>query len=199
MKKFYLENMSSIHKFIINQIALSLFGIMITWPVSDKSLTLILIMGCFSSVFFCYMQYDNLWSLGALHRNRVINKRMEYTPLYGLKISLFAYIPSALIVLLCYISRIFPGVTFFDNLYLIMDVIFTFLLNGMYSGFQIALNTVVGDSFATLLPWIFPLFFVPGIAVCALAYYLGVNDKQIKCFFGMKPSTDVVETKGKKK
>lgn len=199
MKKFYLDNMSSIHKFIINQIALSLFGIMITWPVSDKSLSLILVMGCFSSVFFCYMQYDNLWSLGALHRNRVINKRMEYVPLYGLKIATFAYIPSAVIILLCYVSRIFPGVEFFDNLYLIMDVIFTFLLNGMYSGFHIALNEVIGEGFANLLPWVFPLFLLPGLAVGTLAYYLGVNDKQIKCLFGMKPSTDYVEQKKKKR
>lgn len=199
MKKFYLDNMSTIHRFIINQIALSLFGIMITWPVADKSLTLILVMGGFSSVFFCYMQYDNLWTLGAKHRNRVINKRMDYAPLYGLKISAVSYLPSALIVLLCYISRIFPGVGFFDNLYLIMDVAFTFLLNGMYSGFQIALNTVVGEGFADFLPWIFPLFFVPGIVVSALAYYLGVNDKQIKCIFGMKPSTDYVEEKKKKR
>lgn len=194
MKNFYTKNMKLIHKFLLNQIALSLFGFMTIMSMSSFGRTAMYVTTVFAVLFFAALLYDNAWDEGARDRNKISNGRLNPRPFHGVKLALFSYIPTLLflipLLILSFISIL--GVNGLDTVISIFKAIVIFIPNGMYLGFSYGLP----DIFPETQCFFYVLYLIPAVVAYGLGYYLGTEDKQIKCFFGMAPTTD--EPKKKK-
>lgn len=190
IKKFYVDNMKLIHKFLIFQVAMALFGFTVILSASAFGETAALAATTGASVFFLALLYDSAWEEGARDRNRIINGRLKKRPLHGAYVALFAYIPTYVFVLPCAVLTVLLlcGTSlpdFFGSVLTVCKSILIFFCHGMYLGFT--------SCFADLSPNGFPLFFLlyplPAMVAYGFGYFLGAEDKQIKTVFGMKPST----------
>ncbi len=186
-KNFYLENMKLIHKFLLNQFAISLFGFMVIISTSVISQTAMIIATVCSALFFCALLYDSAWDEGARDRNRITNGRLQKRPLHGAKVGIFAYIPSLLFIVPAAVLTIVSlfGVKAVDGVLTVFSTISLFVCHGMYLGFSWLLAGV----FPKAYPLFFLVYLIPAVVAYCIGYYLGTEDKQIKTLFGMKPST----------
>lgn len=194
MKKFYTDNMKLIHKFLLNQLAMTLFGFMTIIAMSSFGEIAMYITTFLAAFFFLSLLYDNAWDEGARDRNKITNGRLSPRPMHGVKVALFSYIPTYLFlipfVVLTFISLM--GVTSVDAVAAVFKAFVIFLCNGMYLGFSYGLP----DLFPQTYGFFFILYLIPAIVAYGLGYYLGTEDVQIKTKFGMAPTTD--EPKKKK-
>lgn len=191
IKNFYLSNMKLIHKFLINQIAISLFGLTVILATSAFSKMAMVIATICAAVFFNFLLYDSAWDEGAKDRNKVINGRLKERPAHGALVALFANIPTLIFVvpnaLLCILALF--GLHTFDAVRVVLSILSVFVCNGMYLGFSDLLTDVFPNTYQLFL-----LFYVvPSVFSYWLGYLLGLKDKQIKTLFGMKPSTGEVK------
>ena len=188
MKKFYTENQKLIHKFLLNQLALSLFGFMTIIAMSSFGNTAMLVTTVMAAAFFAALLYDNAWDIGARDRNKITNGRLKKRPLHGIKVALFAYIPTYVFLVPTVIFTILSlfNVTVLDGIAAVFRAFTIFLCNGMYLGF----TYVLPDAFPTAYPLFFVLYLLPALLAYGLGYYLGTEDIQIKTIFGMAPTTD---------
>ena len=197
IKSFYTENMKLIHKFLLNQVAISIFGFTVILATSALSPTAMMISTVFASLFFVSLLYDSAWEEGERDRNRILNGRLEKRPLHGMKVALFAYIPTFLFVIPAFILTLFAvfGIRFWRPVLMVCTAVSLFVCNGMYLGFSNALAGVFPTGYVLFTP----LFLIPGILAYTLGYYLGIKDIQLKTFIGMKPTTGSPEKKKKRK
>ena len=187
IKNFYLSNMKLIHKFLINQVAISVFSFAVIFAASGISKTAMTIATVCAALFFCVLLYDSAWDVGAQDRNKVINGRLKERPWHGAIVALVAYTPSLIFVLptvvLCLISLC--GVKILDPVLAVFTWISVFVCNGMYLGFSYLLVDALPGAYQLFLL----AYLIPAIFAYWLGYFLGLKDKQIKTLFGMKPST----------
>lgn len=187
IKNFYLNNMKLIHKFLINQIAISIFGFTVIIAASLINTTAMTIATACAGLFFCALLYDSAWEVGAKDRNKVINGRLEERPAHGAFVALFSYIPTLVFVvptaIFCLLSLC--GVHFFDAVLAVFTPISIFLCNGMYLGF----SWLLAGAFPNAYQLFFVIYLIPAVFSYWLGYMLGLKDKQIKTLLGMKPST----------
>ena len=194
MKTFYSNNMKLIHKFLLNQFALSLFGFMTIMAMSSFGTMAMYVTTVLAALFFASLLYDNAWDEGARDRNKIFNGRLTARPFHGVKVALFSYIPTLvfLIPLLVITIVSLAGVNALDSLMSVLKAIVIFIFNGMYLGFSYGLP----DIFPETQCLFYILYLLPALIAYGLGYYLGTEDKQIKTFFGLAPTTD--EPKKKK-
>ncbi len=188
MKNFYLGNMKLIHKFLLNQLAMSLFGFMTIIAMSAFGDIAMYVTTVIAACFFVSLLYDNAWDEGARDRNKITNNRLSPRPFHGVKVALFAYIPTYLFlvpfVVLTAISLM--GYTAVDSVAAVFKAFTIFLCNGMYLGISYGLP----DIFPQTYGFFFVLYLIPAILGYGLGYYLGTKDIQLKTYFGMAPTTD---------
>lgn len=196
LKNFYLDNMKLIHKFLLNQIAIGLFGFMVIISTSMMSQTAMIIATVCAALFFCALLYDGAWEEGARDRNRILNGRLKKRPFHGAAVALFAYIPSMLFVIPSVVLTLISlaGVSAVDGVLTVFTTISLFVCNGMYLGFSWMLAGAMPKAY----PLFFLLYFIPAVFAYFLGYYLGTEDVQIKTFFGMKPTTGDPSVKKRK-
>lgn len=197
IKNFYIENMKLVNKFILNQIALSIFGFMVCIAISSFGEWEGIITSVFASLFFCALLYDAAWDEGARDRNRVSNGRLPFRPFHGAKVALFAYIPSLIFILPGVVSTILRlnGVHFLETVEVICKAITMVLGFGTYLGIAYAFTSA--DLEISML--IFAACIIPAVVAYYLGYRLGLADKQLKTLVGMKPSLGYGAQKQKKK
>jgi len=195
MKNFYTSNMKLIHKFLLNQLALSLFGFMTIISMSSFGELAMYVTTVLAALFFVSLLYDNAWDEGARDRNKITNNRLTPRPFHGVKVALFAYIPTYLFlvpyVVLTAVSLL--GVKVLDPLAAIFKAVTIFLCNGMYLGFSYGLPDVFPQTYG----FFFVLYLVPAVVAYGLGYYLGTKDLQLKTFLGMAPTTNEPVKKSK--
>lgn len=188
-KNFYLDNMKLIHKFLLFQLAMALFGFTVILSSSAFGNTAAVIATVAATLFFTALLYDAAWEEGERDRNRILNGRLKKRPLHGAKVALFSYIPTMFfvaidavltVVMLCGASL--PK--FFELVLTVSNAILLFLAFGMYLGFSYVLADFVPRAYTLF----FVLYAIPAVLAYGLGYYLGTQDKQIKTLFGMKPS-----------
>jgi len=188
MKKFYTDNMKLIHKFLLNQLAISLFGFMIIISMSSFGTTAMYVATAMAALFFCSLLYDNAWDEGARDRNKITNQRLQKRPLHGAKVALFSYIPTFVFVIptLIFTGLALADITALEKVALFFRALAVFLCNGMYLGFSFGLAEIFPDTYTFFLV----LYVLPALISYGLGYYLGTEDKQIKTVFGMAPTTN---------
>lgn len=187
MFNFLRENSYTIVKMFLNQIGMTVFGIMLAMATKSNS-TLLLITGLFSVGFYLFLLYSMMWEIGAKDKIRIDGGRAALDPCKGVYISLCANVINILTAVLIIISfyampseirtLVANGESIADEallastpawasaVYQVCSAIFGFL-NGMY--------TAVLKVFA---PGFMPaklITVIPTVASCAVGYLMGVK------------------------
>ncbi len=203
MFKFYKDNMRLVHKFWLNQFAMSLFGFMVIITMSsfdaENSNMFELMATVVAALFFVSLLYDNAWDAGARDRNKITNGRMAFQPLYGVKVALVSYFPTAAFLLFGLLTGVLKlfDISFLDSVGYVCNTIVMFIAHGMFLGF----SGLFADAFVntSIYPFVHPLFLfalmLPAVTAYGMGYYLGAKDLQIKTVFGAAPSNDAPKKK----
>jgi len=182
LKEFFLTNLKQFRKFWVNQIAISLLGVMITLPV----LTLErnnpelgswpeLLAAAFCGGMFCFLIYDLFYALGAKDYIRVHHQNAEEDKYKALKIALLAYSPTLLVALLAVIFKLFE----LADAYAVTSVIMNMGIHAMYSG----LFFFIPDSFNVIA---FPVSIGITLFFAWLGYFIANKDTSLRAIFGIK-------------
>lgn len=178
MKFFIKDNSYSVFKMFVNQIGMTIFGITLSLATHQNE-TLLLLTSIFGACFYMVLLYTMTWDIGYEEKIRIEGKRLEYRPLKGLYLSLFANIPNFIIAVMIlvgyycstsFVSGAPASPEWAVNLYGIGRAVAA-LIEGMYGGI---INIVFNMS-----PWAYILIILPSLAVCAVAYILGVKGFRI--------------------
>lgn len=180
IKKYFNDNNTIVRKFLVNQVAASLLGIMITWPVTifasrNPQLGILPTLAAllFCGGFFCFLIYDIFYEEGSGDYIRIEHKNMPYDPYKAFRLSVFAYSPTILLALL--------GVTFFvlgyGNGFAVISILLNVAIHAMYLG----LFALLPARFAVIA---FPVSILITVSAAAFAYSLGVHDKTLRGILG---------------
>lgn len=169
---FIKDNSYTIVKCMLNQLGLTIFGFMLAMAVGQNT-TLQLLTSIFAIVFYLFLQYSMMWTIGVKDKDKVSNSRIPYNPLKGAYISIFANLINFIFGFLMMIGQFFN----YDNIYVISNYVNKFI-QAMYLGISVNLPVETHSIFFTLTS-------LPAIITCGIAYYLGVKDKRILKFFGI--------------
>ncbi len=182
MKKFLKEQSYNMVKLFLNQIALTVFGMILTIATS-KNASLLLAASIFSILFFLTLNYFLCWEIGAKDKIRVDAGRLESMPSKGLIISLGANIPNLLLAVIMGIG-IMTNTEIGHSISAYCYAI-AFLLNSMYEGVIKSLGLVGASNW-----WVYILITLPSLFICWLAYLLGSKNIRILGLLGFKPKTN---------
>lgn len=192
MKQFLKDNIYQSVKMLVNQVAMTMFALMLIFSVTvwgdrsdaGTSLNSGLEVGVsvLSIVFYLYLLYYMCYELGQKDGIRIESGRMHPIPWKGFMISLIANIPNLLLGLLELVGKIAikgpslfmdvsiletaPSPAWAANLFSTCHTLARFG-QGMYIGVGKVLFKNVGF-FDLLIP-------IPAILVCGCAYLLGVR------------------------
>ncbi|MBR4292308.1 MAG: hypothetical protein IKT54_01690 [Clostridia bacterium] len=186
MLEIIKKNSSFIFKMIVNQIALTVFGLVLS-VATYQNKPLHVFTGIFAIGFYLVLLYTMSWEAGIADKVRVDAKRIPYQPYKFAIISLAANSLNILLALVATICWAFNSFSYYlsnegaYNIYRICNAIGRFI-HGMYAS-SIAL--ISPDNPLLLFPII-----LPAIIACTYGYFLGVNGKTIRHFFGIKTAYD---------
>ncbi len=171
IKFYYTDNKKLFRKFWVNQLAASLLGIMVTWPVStyaarnETGILPVFLAFLFCGGFFCFLTYDLIYEIAIKDNLRLYVKKIPHDILKSVKLIAFAYIPTIFFALL--------GVIFFlfklPTPYAVVSVVLNMAIHSMYSGLFMSLP----ESINVLA---FPLSLLITLFFAFLAYFLGIRD-----------------------
>ena len=178
MKKFfeqYITYSKYIFKFWVNQITMSIFGLIVSLAAAATNNNWLVIGAVLFSVgFFSFLLYDMMFFKGL---EDSVRNRDSFQPnkWEGLKIGLLSYAPTLLIGLLAIILFVCGTA----NAYNIIKFIIFFVISGSYNGVLWLLTDYLSD------PIIIALSFIPALVATTLGYYLGLKDRPIRKILGI--------------
>jgi len=202
MREFFAENGYSVLKLYINQIAMSVFGIMVVMASAQSDL-LILLASFLAVGLYLFIIYSMMWEAGAKAAAKTLRaedagvKKIK-TPLlivfFGSLFNILGYTLYAVMKIYVSINDIAEGeAAFFGNtVWLVMR-----MLNAIYMGFEALLfpnpnieliaagNETVSNIMYTP-PYYFFLTLIPLFLVGVAAYYLGGSEISILKKLGFK-------------
>lgn len=185
MKTLMHEKGGLMVKYIVNQIAMSLFGFMMSATAVVMGHSWLLPFGLFGLLFYYFILFTFIHEDGLKDALKIQGGRMKKDPLLALKYCSVAACPAFIIALVNTLLRL-SGATgrVVEAVYSVLDTITRFFTYGMYnaldnyffmheSGTAEAV-TVIRDFFsASGLSFVCYTFLT--LAVCVLAYYLGLS------------------------
>lgn len=190
MKQFFKDNIYQSVRMLLNQIAMTMFALMLIFAVStagekngasaSTNDLLLITVSSLSILFYLFLLYHMSYELGQKDGIRIQGGRMAPTPWKGFFISLIANIPNLLLGLLeligkvaiagdsvfADVSRMDPSPVWAASLYDVCHTIARFI-QSMYTGLGATIFRGVGF-FDLLIP-------LPAILVCTLSYLLGIR------------------------
>lgn len=192
--QYFRENSKLISRLFINQIGMTIFGMVLTMAVmhsTNNNARLTVAVSVFSILFYLCLIYNVMWEEGARNIIRVKAGRMEKDTLFSLKASLLASVPNFALAALLLISYLlaFPfGLAFGRSVYAVLHIILA-LFEAMYVGlFSVILEAFpVIETQSLIAVCLYALSSLPMILVSMLAYRLG--EKNIYIFGKRKPKT----------
>ena len=179
MKEFWKSNSYNIVKCFLNQIAITMFGLMIAFATMQNE-TFLLVGSLFSIGFYLFLTYYMFWEIGGKDRIQEDSGRRQKTPLRGLIVSLIAYIPMILMAILLLVTYPY-GETLESagNLYMVINMLTRFL-HAMYLG--------LATLYSPENPIVWLLVCLPMPVVAQFGYMLGNRNFRILGLFGIKPN-----------
>ena len=179
MKEFWKSNSYNIVKCFLNQIAITMFGLMIAFATMQNE-TFLLVGSLFSIGFYLFLTYYMFWEIGGKDRIQEDSGRRQKTPLRGLIVSLIAYIPMILMAILLLVTYPY-GETMESagNLYMVINMLTRFL-HAMYLG--------LATLYSPENPIVWLLVCLPMPVVAQFGYMLGNRNFRILGLFGIKPN-----------
>ena len=182
LKEFFITNSKQFRKFWVNQIAMSLLGVMVTLPMltlennhPEIGVWPELLAAVFCGGMFCFLVYDVMYALGAKDYIRVTHQNAEPDPLKAVKICVIAYSPTILVTLCAVIFRLFD----LADAYGVVSIIMNMVIHAMYSGLFFYLPDTVNVI-------AFPIGILVTLFFGWLGYFMSTHDKSLRGVFGIK-------------
>ena len=177
--QFFKNNSYNIIKCLLNQIAITMFGLMIAFATAQSN-TMILIGSLFSVGFYLFLTYYMFWEIGGRDRIAEDSGRWAKTPLRGLLVSGTATLPMLICAIILLFSYPYTG-TYEQagNLYIVVNTL-TRMLHAMYLG--------LAQLYSPYNPIIWLLACLPAPITAQLGYMLGNRNFRILSLIGIKPN-----------
>lgn len=180
MLKFLKDNSYSAVKMLVNQIAMAMFGMMVSFAVATMDDWIWLAGTAVGVLLYLFLAYNMFWEMGAKDRIRVDSGREKAMPLKGLYIDLMANIPIILVCILMLVGYYLGSQYIWaGNLHVVTSLIARFL-QAMYLGLI--------QLYSPVNPWGIVLTILPVLAVSCAAYLLGFRNFRILSLFGIDPN-----------
>lgn len=183
MLNFIKENSYAMVKMFVNQIGMTIFGLLMSMA-TVSSPTLLTLAGLFSILFYLGLLYTMTWTLGAKDKIRVDGQRAAAQPYKGALMSIGANSINFLLGILmvigyfCITDYSASTPVWAANLYGVSNAIAR-LLQAMYIGI---IRLYVPNS-----PLIFLVTPLPAVLICGFGYYMGLKNRRILKAFGINP------------
>lgn len=168
MFNFFKENKSLILKCFLNQIGMTVFGLIVLITSSMINSVLFHVLGVVAILTYLFLLYTILWEKGAEDKIRIEAGRIKENKLYGLFISLWANCINILFAFIIVITSFF--VTEYDSFINNFNGVFTILfrfLNAMFLSLTSSVEKTT--SFIYILVLLLP------VVVCWISYILGIK------------------------
>ena len=181
--KFYRENSRLVSRLFVNQIGMTIFGLVLTLAVmkaAENNSALTVAVSAFSIVFYLCLIYNVMWEEGARNIIRIKAGRLEQDRFFAIKASFFASVPNLVLAALLLISFVlaFPlELAFAKSVYAALHIILG-LFEAMYVGlFGMILDLVPEVASQSLLACgLYIVSSVPMMLVSILAYHFGMKN-----------------------
>ncbi len=175
LSKIVSEKGNMIGKFIIYQIAMSFFGLMMFMSVSAIAEDFMLLAGIFCIAFYASILGTALWDEGVNDKIKISGGRMKKDNFLGLKICLIPYSVTMLITAFNAVYSYIVGET--DAVVSIITAVVKVLLSGVYVCFDLALFPVAEGEAAVASENAlrFFLYCFVTLVIGFVAYWMGVN------------------------
>lgn len=172
MKNFFSENIYTIIKLFLNQIALSMLGFVMAMATQATHIAMRVCIGIICVAFYLWILYVMMYEMGQKDGIKIESGRLHYSKLKGFWIAFLANVPNIIIGVLTFIGGLCYEIIGVDvaswaaKLY--------FVCNAIGKVIQAVYLPIIS---ALFINEYWPLLLVPmlPIATCALAYTLGVK------------------------
>ena len=179
MKQFWKDNSYNIVKCLLNQIAITMFGLMIAFATTESE-TMLLLGSLFSIGFYLFLTYYMFWEIGGKDRIFEDAGRRRKTPARGFLVAFIAGLPMLLMAIVLLIAHPYTEtVETAGNLYMVLNML-TRGLHAMYLGL-VQLYSPYNP-----IAWLLVCF--PAPIVAQAAYMLGNRNFRILGLLGIKPN-----------
>lgn len=190
MLKFLKEHSYESVKMVVTQVAISIFGLVLSLACSlAKNHTLSLFCSAFAVLFYLFLLYTSVWELGSKHQIPVQYGHRKRQPLLGLYIALLANSINFLMAILFTIGEFFPNVKFLHDMGVIGGSI-AIGTQGMYAGL---LSIETGNAIYPYLNTLWYMYFlipIPALITCSVGYYFGLKHIKFTKLFSAKPNSE---------
>ncbi len=192
MVNFFRENGYYIFRMAATQIAMTVFGLILSAATNAQD-TLFILASVLAVCMYLWLLYTMCWEVGIKDKVRLDGGRIAYRPFRMLWVSLAANALNILLAVLSVIGLLFvrdietATPMWAASLYKIPHDFFV-LIHSMYAGIT-----------ESLLPnKLYPLFnsllnlasIVPALVFTTFGYVMGLHNRSIGSFFGVRPRFD---------
>ena len=155
---------------VVNQLGIMIFGNVLAMATYSND-ALFLAASIFGCLFYMLLLYTMTWDIGYDEKIRIEAKRLNFMPLKGLYMSLFANVPNILLAILSIIGYYAGGAAELGpvwavNLYEVPNLIARFIQPTFVGVMDPIFH---GNPFGLLV------IVIPSLIVCTLAYIAGVK------------------------
>lgn len=186
MKNIFKDYSYSIVKMFVNQVAIGIFGAMLSMATSvTASSTFSLVVSIFAVLFYLFLIYTMTWEIGAKDRIAVDSNRKPKRIHLGLLLSLIANIPNFLIAIVYTVCSPFMGTQEWAGTVNSVVKVLSLIFEGMYSGIT---SELMLPHNGTMMPlhyfwWSYFLITVPALLTAWLAYMGGHRNSRFGALF----------------
>lgn len=180
---WFKSNSYTIVKMIINQFGIAIMSIIFIGGALGSNRNLGLLGSVFCTIFYLSLLYTMCWDEGAKDGIRADAMHAKKDSLAGLKLSLFANIPNALIALLLLIGFLFGSViteaAWAQTMYTVVHgiaVIWESMYLGIVNFLLPPLETAASSGYYLVA---YTLTILPALFASFLGYFLGLRNKRI--------------------
>ena len=190
MKAFFHDYLYSSVKMLVDQLAISIFGVVLAMAaMAANSDTLVIIVSAFSIIFYLFLIYTMSWEIGAKDRVSVDIGKKPYRPHTGVLIALVANIPNFVVAILYSIGYSSMGEKVWAGSMNAVLTAISALTEGMYRGL-FTVWTIGGQSVFRFW-WSYFLIILPCLLTAWIAYFAGFkNFRLVADYFNKKQNQE---------
>ncbi len=178
--RFFRENSRLISRLFVNQVGMTIFGLILTMAVmraSENNGLLIMAVSIFSIIFYLCLIYNVMWEEGARNIIRINAGHRDYIRAFPVKVALLASVPNLVLAALLFVSYLLgysAGAALFRTIYGVLHIIL-----GAFEAMFVGLFSVILERFSDLSVRylmacvLYFLSSLPMILTSLLAYTLG--------------------------
>jgi len=171
MREFMKKYSYSAVKLFVNQIAISIFGLVLVIACARIGKPMQIVSSCGAVLFYLFLIYTSMWEVGSKDKFGIEYGKFEENKFVGLYVGLLANSLNFLLAIFVTVGFLFGNGGVLSDFGGLCSSIAIFI-EGMYSGL---LTIYIGDAPLNSFWFSYFIITIPAIAVSAIAYYLGTR------------------------